>query len=170
MTKYATLIVVLGSAAQAFAASAMVTESNQAYTVIKTNIMKSAEKMPDDGYAYQPTKEERTFAQLIGHIADAQTRICSSATGEMKPGTAGKLTAKAELVTALKASFDVCDKAFESVNDDNATKMVSFMGRGEKTMIGTLIYNTTHDNESYGTLAVYMRMKGIVPPSSEPKK
>lgn len=167
MKIYATVLVVLAAAISANAANPFIDEAKQGYTQIKTNIMKAAEKMPESAYNFQPTPEERTFGALVGHIADAQTRICSSASGEMKPATAGKLTAKADLVAALKASFAVCDAAMEAVNDENAMSKVSFMGRGERTKLGTLIYNIGHDNESYGTMAVYLRLKGIVPPSSE---
>jgi uncharacterized damage-inducible protein DinB len=141
-------------------------EGKSAYDAIKTNILKSAEKMPDEAYSFKATESERSWAELMGHIADAQTRICSAATGETKPANAGKLTAKADLVSALKASFEVCDAAWSSTNESNAHSMVK-MGRREMSRIGTLIYNTTHDNESYGTMAVYMRLKGVVPPSSE---
>jgi uncharacterized damage-inducible protein DinB len=146
----------------------MITENKQNYTTIKNNILAAAEKMPDDGYGFQATKEERTWAALMGHIADAQTGICSTAAGAAKPGGAGKLTSKAELVAALKESNAVCDAAWESTNDENAHSMVKLRNR-ELTRLGMLIYNTTHDNESYGTMAVYLRLKGVVPPSSEKK-
>jgi uncharacterized damage-inducible protein DinB len=146
----------------------MITENKANYTTIKNIILASAGKMPDDGYGFQATKEERTWAELMGHIADAQTGICSSAAGEAKRGTAGKLTEKAALVSALKDSFAVCDAAWESTNDENAHTMVK-RGNREMTRLGVLIYNTTHDNESYGTMAVYLRLKGVVPPSSEKK-
>lgn len=144
----------------------MITENKANYEAIKKNILASAEKMPDDGYGYQATKEERTWAQLMGHIADAQTGICSSATGTPKRGTAGQLTDKAALVTALKDSFAVCDAAWEDTTDANAHSMAKMRNR-EMTRLSLLIYNTTHDNESYGTMAVYLRLKGVVPPSSE---
>lgn len=146
----------------------IITDSKQNYETIKTIILKSAEKMPDDAYGFQATKEERTWAELMGHIADAQTGICSAATGEAKRGTAGKLTSKADLVKALQASNEVCDAAWAATNDENAHTMVK-RGNLERTRLGWLIYNTTHDNESYGTMAVYLRLKGVVPPSSEKK-
>lgn len=141
-------------------------EGKSAYDTIKTNILKSAEKMPDSAYSFRATPEERTWAELMGHIADAQTRICSAATGEMKAANSAKLTAKADLVSALKASFETCDAAWASTSAENVHTAAK-MGRREMSRIGWLIYNTTHDNESYGTMAVYMRLKGIVPPSSE---
>ena len=144
----------------------MIKEAKQAYDTIKINIQKSAEKMPAEAYSFKATPEERSWAELMGHIADAQTRICSAATGEMKPATAGKLTEKGELVKALQESAAVCDAAWESTNNENAHTTAK-MGRREMTRLGMLIYNTTHDNESYGTMAVYMRLKHVVPPSSE---
>ena len=146
----------------------MITENKQNYQIIKTNIMKSAEKMPDEAYSFQPTKEERTWAEFMGHIADANTGICSAAAGSPKRGEAGKLTSKADLVKALEASFAVCDAAWEGTSDETAHAMVK-RGNREMTRLGVLIYNTTHDNESYGTMAVYLRLKGVVPPSSEKK-
>jgi hypothetical protein len=88
------------------------------------------------------------------------------AAGEMKPATAGKLTSKADLVNALKASNEVCDAAWAATNETNASAPVKMRNR-ELTRLNLLIYNTGHDNESYGTMAVYLRLKGIVPPSSE---
>ena len=165
---FSVFAVVLACASVLPAENPMLTENKQNYTTIKTNILASAEKMPDDGYGFQATKEERTWAALMGHIADAQTGICSSASGEAKRGTAGKLTEKAALVSALKDSFAVCDAAWESTTDENAHTMVK-RGNRDMTRLGVLIYNTTHDNESYGTMAVYLRLKGVVPPSSEKK-
>jgi hypothetical protein len=162
----AALVLTLLGASTASAANPAIAETKLLYGQIKTNIMKAAEKMPDAAYDFAATPEERTFGALIGHIADAQTRICGAATGDVKPANAGKLTAKAELVAALKASFDICDAALETVTEENATASMTFM-RGQRSKIGILNYNVIHDNESYGTLAVYMRLKGIVPPSSE---
>jgi uncharacterized damage-inducible protein DinB len=150
------------------AQNVMIAENKQNYETIKTNILKSAEKMPEEAYSFQPTKEERTWAELMGHIADANTGICSSATGTAKRGNAAGMTSKADLVKALQASFEVCDAAWASTNDENAKTMVK-RGNRELTRLGALIYNTTHDNESYGTRAVYLRLKGVVPPSSEKK-
>jgi hypothetical protein len=166
MKIYTTVMLALAAAVSASAANPVIAETKLVYDQIKTNLMKGAEKMPADAYDFRATPEERTFAELVGHIADAQTRICGAATGDTKPATAGKLTAKAPLVEALKASFDTCDAAMASVTDENAMTMMSFQ-RAQRTKIGVMIYNNIHDNESYGTMVVYLRLKGIVPPSSE---
>lgn len=144
----------------------MIAEGKAAYDAIKNNILKSAEKMPEEAYGFAPVKEERTWAALMGHIADAQTRICGMAAGEMKKANSSALTAKADLVKALKASNESCDAVWAATTPENAQHMAKMFGR-DLTRLSVLIYNTTHDNESYGTMAVYMRLKGIVPPSSE---
>ena len=141
-------------------------DARQAYERIKTNIMKAADKMPDDGYAFKATPDVRPYGQLIAHIADSQTRGCSSVTGEAKQSKAGSLTAKADLVTALKDSFALCDAAYNSLTDATATQMVKTY-RGDRAKISALYGNTIHLNEMYGTMSVYLRLKNIVPPSSE---
>jgi hypothetical protein len=121
--------------------------------------------MPDDAYSFKASPDIRTFGELIGHIAQAQNQYC----GRVKAGPKAAdpdVTSKSSLVTALKSSFDVCDAAWDSLTDANASEMVG-AGRGAGSRFGLLIRNTIHDNEEYGYLSVYMRIKGIVPPSSD---
>ncbi len=157
--------VCLGCLLQAQTADPMSTEAKRAYDGIKRNLIAMAEAMPEDQYGFQPTPEIRTFGQLMAHIADAQTRTCSAVNGEPKSGTAASKTSKADLVAALKDSFAVCDTAYDSLTDATAGTMIK-VGRGERTKLGALVGNTTHDNEEYGYGAVYLRLKGVVPPSS----
>jgi hypothetical protein len=144
----------------------MATEVKQAYNGVKNNLMRAAEKMPDDAYDFKASPDIRTFGALIGHIAQAQMGTCSTVNGQMKKSDAGSKTSKADLVAALKDAFAECDKAYDSLTDANASEMIKGP-RGARTRIGMLVGNTTHDNEEYGYLAVYMRLKGIVPPSSD---
>ena len=172
MNRHAMLILAAtfaGSAAlSAQTANPMSTEVRQAYTGIKNNLMKMAEKMPEENYAFKPTPEIRSFGQLVGHVADSQVRTCSAVKGEMKTGTAGTKTAKADIVAALKESFAECDAAYDSLTDATAADMIK-TARGQRTKLGALVGNTTHSNEEYGYMSVYLRLKGVVPPSSEPK-
>jgi len=73
-----------------------------------------------------------------------------------------------DLVAALKESITECDAAYESLTDANAGEMIK-TARGQRTKLGALVGNTTHSNEEYGYLSVYLRLKGVVPPSSEPR-
>ena len=137
-----------------------------AYTRIKTNFVKAAEKMPEENYSYKPVDAVETFGQRVAHIADPQLTSCSGMTGERKTGTAKSKTSKADLVAALKESFDACDKAVDALTDANAMEPVAY-GRGQTPRIAALYGLVVHANEVYGAMGVYMRIKGIVPPSSE---
>lgn len=138
----------------------------QGYNNIKNNFTKAADAMPEDGYAFAPTKEERTFGGWVAHIADAQMAICSRANGAQKSLNAGSMTKKSDLTAALKQSFDECDAAFNALTDANAKDTVQSF-RGPTARLAALAGNVWHDNEAYGSMAVYLRLKGIVPPSSE---
>jgi uncharacterized damage-inducible protein DinB len=140
----------------------------QSYNIVKSNILKAADKMPDEGYDFKPTAEERSFGGWVAHVADAQTAGCSRVLGTPKtPGAASKTT-KADLGAALKDSFDTCDAAYAALTDANANDTVQSF-RGPTTRLASLAGNVGHDNECYGSMAVYLRLKGIVPPSSEPR-
>jgi uncharacterized damage-inducible protein DinB len=170
MMKRVSLIVVSGCSLAALAnaqsADPLSTEARQAYTAIKSNLVKMADKMPDDQYAFKPTPDVRTFGELVAHVADAQASMCSTVTGEKKAVNAASKKTKADLVAALKDSFAVCDAAYDGMTDARAIEMVK-TGRGDRTKLGILAFNTTHSNEEYGYMAVYLRLKGVVPPSSE---
>jgi uncharacterized damage-inducible protein DinB len=143
-------------------------EAKGVYQPIKMNILKAAEKMPESEYSFKPTADVRTFGQLIAHVADAQTAMCGIAKGTPKQGDAAGKTTKSELITALKASNEFCDGVYNAMSDQEGAEMVK-TPFGQKTKIGVLNFNVAHDDETYGTIAVYLRLKGIVPPSSEGK-
>jgi hypothetical protein len=139
-----------------------------AYQRIESNILKAAEKMPDAEYAWKPTPDVRTFGQLVAHVAEAQAAICGIAKGGTKRGDAAPVTSKADLLAALKASNDVCDGVYTSFRDAEGAEILK-TPFGPKPKLGVLAFNVMHDNETYGTMVVYLRLKGIVPPSSEGK-
>jgi uncharacterized damage-inducible protein DinB len=143
----------------------LIGENKAAYNTIKNNLMGMAEAAPDADYNYKPTPDVRSFGELMGHIADVQMRFCAMALGEQKAANAGTKTRKADLVAALKASFDECDALANSITDANATQMVG-SGKMARSKLGVLAFVVTHDNEEYGYGSVYLRLKNIVPPST----
>jgi Asp-tRNA(Asn)/Glu-tRNA(Gln) amidotransferase B subunit len=159
-------VIVLAGCALHAQTNTLTTEAKQAYTSVKNNILKAAEKMPEENYSFKATPDVRPFGQLIAHVADAQMRTCSAVKGEQKAGGAASKTTKADLLAALKDSIAECDAAYDSVTDANASEVIK-TARGQRSKLGALVGNTAHDNEMYGTMSVYMRLKGIVPPSSE---
>jgi uncharacterized damage-inducible protein DinB len=159
---------VLFAAAGARAQNPMTAEATAAYKGVSANILKAAEKMPDTDYGFKPAPESRNFGQLIAHVADAQMGLCGGAKGEMKRGDAAKKTSKAELVAAFKASSEFCDNVYSGMTDAQGAIIVdSKTPLGSKTKLGLLNFNVAHDNEMYGTIAVYLRLRGLVPPSTE---
>jgi uncharacterized damage-inducible protein DinB len=141
------------------------------YSMIKNNIIRSAEKMPETDYSFKPTPEVRSFGQLIGHVADSQYTFCAAVLGTPNPapGIEKSKTTKADLVQAVKDAFAFCDPAYDGLADTQAAASVKFFG-GDQAKVTVLAFNTAHDNEHYGNIVTYLRMKGQVPPSSEPRK
>ncbi|CAN5495040.1 hypothetical protein BH23ACI1_BH23ACI1_15160 [soil metagenome] len=145
-----------------------ITASTKSFNdTVRGFVTRAAEQFPEDLYGFQPTPEVRTFGQLLGHIANANYMICGTATGEKGPGVDIEKTAttKAALVKALDESFAFCDRAFESMTDTRGAEMVKFFA-GEQARLGVLGFNTAHNYEHYGNIVTYMRLKGMVPPSS----
>jgi uncharacterized damage-inducible protein DinB len=147
-------------------ANPMSAELKQSYGAIKNNLTKMAEKMPEENYGFKATADVRTFGELVGHVADAQARACSAVNGEPKSVNAGSKTSKADLVAALNESFANCDKAVDALTDAKAAEMVA-IGQRQRSKLGMLAGMVTHSNEEYGYMSVYLRLKGVVPPSSE---
>jgi hypothetical protein len=148
----------------------LVTEVQNIYNPIKGYITKSAAQFPEEKYTWQPTPDVRSWARLIAHISDGNNGACSALVGMPRPArldtpdapesAANKMT-KANLEKALADSFALCDKAFVAVTEANMMER-----NGNRSKIGTLIYNTSHINEHYGNLVTYMRLNGMVPPST----
>jgi uncharacterized damage-inducible protein DinB len=137
------------------------------YDVVKGYITKAAAQVPEDKYKYQPTKDVRTMGQLFGHIADASTTICETAAGMKPSASAGaeKLATKAELQKAVAAAFATCDRALAAITTANANQTVDLFGMTH-SRIGAIAFNSAHLFEHYGNIVTYMRLNGMVPPSS----
>ena len=138
------------------------------YGMSKNNVLKSAEEMPEENYSFKPVDTVRTFGQLVGHVADAQYEFCSAVIGDGKqpPGIEKSKTTKADLIQALKDGFAYCDQAYNSLTDAQATQMIKFFGRSAPKLT-VLTVNYGHNMEHYGNMVTYLRIKGLVPPSSQ---
>src|SRR5258708_134272 len=147
----------------------MAQENPRTYGQVKVWLAGSAEKMPEENYNFKPTDAIRSFGQVVGHVADAQYLFCSIALGEKNP--APKIeqtkTSKADLIAALTDAFAYCDKAYDGMTDASAAQTVKVFGRAMPKPV-VLTVNDRHTAEHYGNLAIYLRLKNIVPPSSEP--
>jgi uncharacterized damage-inducible protein DinB len=155
-------------AEQASPANPFSTFNKFAYARIKTILISSAEKMPEENYSFKPADSVRTYGQLVGHVADAQYLFCSQALGETNPGLKieQSKTTKADLVAALKLAVAYCDKAYDTMTDASGAQTVKLFG-GDTPKLGVLTVNNIHNMEHYGNMVTYMRIKNIVPPTSE---
>jgi uncharacterized damage-inducible protein DinB len=152
--------------------------AQEQYRDIQALIMRAAEKTGEDLYSFKPTPDVRSFAGVLGHVADGNLLLCRIASGEsgwiekvMKDiGSVQvheKKTAKADLVAALTESRAFCDSVFAKLTDASGQEMVEWFGGQKRTRVSVLTLATSHGWEHYGNLVTYMRLKGIVPPSSE---
>ena len=139
------------------------------YEAVKRNLTAMVEKMPEEHFAFKPVPEIRSFGEAVAHVSDAQARNCSLASGiGAKTLDADKKRTKAELVAALKESFAICDVAFAALTDAQANEMVKMGQSGfQLTKLSLLVSMISHSNEQHGYMAIYLRLKGIVPPSTE---
>ena len=154
------------AAGSLLAQNPVIGEQKLAYTNNKNNLIKAAEKMPEEAYGFKPTPEMESFATRMIHVAN-QIGTCSGLTGERQPNPAAGKTSKADIVAGLKASFEACDAAWAKMDDAMAMETVAGRGGTTRTKITALIGNTTHNTELYGYISVYMRLKGVVPPTSD---
>ena len=159
------------ASAQDAPANPLVAVSRNIYAISKNDVLRSVDKIREEMWSFQPTKEVRTVAQLFAHIADAQYEFCGVvAEGKSVSKDIEKTRkTKDEIVPALKEAFAYCDAAYDKMTDAGAADLVGFMGM-RITKLGAMDFNTAHNMEHYGNLVTYMRINGIVPPSSEPQQ
>ncbi len=138
------------------------------YLFISGTVVRAAEKMPEENYSFKPTPEVRSFGQLVGHVADANYMFCSMASGQANPAknVEKTKTSKADLVSAVKDAVAYCSKTYDGMTDAQGSEMVKFASFN-LAKLTLLSLNTAHTDEHYGNMVTYLRLKGIVPPTSE---
>ncbi len=142
----------------------------RSYNTIKMNLTETAQKLGEADYGYRPSPDIRVFGAQLAHVANSQFNACSAARGEANPNQGQNLeqtkTTRADIIQALADSFAFCDPVFANLTDQSALELVR-QGQNEASRGGVLTNLIVHSNEEYGILTVYLRTKGIVPPSTE---
>jgi uncharacterized damage-inducible protein DinB len=129
---------------------------------MQDKIMKSADAMPESRYSYRPTKDVRSFAEILNHVADISYTLCSNVKGEATPATATAKRSKAEIIAYLNGAFDYCDGAYSGFTDAHLNAPADFFGaKTNKMFILTQVGN--HDALHYGNLVTYLRLNGLAP-------
>jgi len=169
LASFAALAISQTAQAQATPTNAMIGSVGRTWKELSGYIARAADQIPESDYGFRPTPTVRTFAQLIGHLADGQFFICAAALNETPKAVEGdweKKTGKAELTAAFKASNEYCARAYAQA--DAAGSMPTKLFGQDATRFDALVRNAVHDGEHYGNIVTYMRVKGMVPPSSQP--
>ena len=138
------------------------------YQMSRGWIVRAAESMPEEHYGFKPTADVRSFGELIAHVANTQYNFCAPVRKVESPNKSNlekTATTKPALVAAIKDAFAFCDSAYE-LSDAALTEMVKW-GPRDVAASYTLTFNVAHNNEHYGNIVTYMRLKGLVPPSSD---
>jgi len=155
--------------AQTPAANPFTSDIRRDYQGVRDYFLRAAVKMPEDKYGFRPSPDVRTFAQQIAHVADDQYNLCSAAKGQRRSASytdiETRLSKKADLVVALKDAFAYCDGVYDAMTD--ATSLEPSSGIKGRSKFSYLNWNLWHTWEHYGNVVVYLRMNGLVPPSSE---
>ncbi len=139
------------------------------FEIVKGYLTKTAAQVSEENYAFKATPEVRSLGAIIGHVADANFNICSTASGTpspMKASVEKTMTTKAELSKALGDSLAFCEAALDGMTAAKSAEMVKFFGN-EQPRLAVLAFDVAHNFEHYGNLVTYMRLKGMVPPSSQ---
>ncbi len=167
------LLVVSGGGASAWSqGNPLSAELRTDYQTIRDYFIRAAEEMPEADYGFKPSPDVRSFGQQVAHVADDQYNLCAPAKGETRKAAyqliEHTLSTKTDLVAALKDAFAYCDGAYDALTDVGGTAMVT--SGQQRTRFGMLNWNLWHTWEHYGNVVVYLRMKGLVPPSSQGMK
>ncbi|HEX5229614.1 MAG TPA: DinB family protein [Bryobacteraceae bacterium] len=144
-------------------------DARQSYDLVKASLLKAADRMPAEDYSFRTTPKVRTYAEMISHVAGGQLLMCQVASGATTTDKAKfppPKTEKAGLVAELKASFDYCDPIYAAMTDKAGAAQVTWF-RWKMSKLGLLNWNIAHDNEMYGIIGAFLRIKGLVPPSSD---
>ena len=129
---------------------------------MQDKIMKSAEAMPESKYSYRPTKDVRSFAEILNHVGDISYILCSNVKGEAPPAMAAAKSSKAEITAYVKGAFDYCDGVYSGFTDAHLNDPANFFGfKTNKMFILTQVGN--HDALHYGNLVTYLRINDLEP-------
>jgi len=131
----------------------------------------AAEAMPAEKYSYKPTPDIRSFGQIVVHVAQFNNNFCARISGMTAPDSKDlkETDPKEKLVAAVKASFDFCSSALAPLDDSTLGMSVGKMGPNALSRGSALMILGEDWFDHYGTMALYLRMNGILPPSAQPK-
>ncbi len=149
-------------------ANALSANFKTSWTNISGLLARMAEKMPEENYRFKPTPEMADFGVRMAHAVNFNMRGCTTVKGETNPLKFSDAPTKAEVLAAMKDTNAYCDGVFNALTDADAMTMVTAGRGGQRPKFAVLQgFVLEHSQEMYGYMAPYLRLKGIVPPSSD---
>ena len=148
----------------------------RSFNVFANYLVMAAEMMPESGYTFRPTPQLRNFGEQINHATGSHYSFCNQA--GLPPGVQKQtapniktLTAKPAIVAALRESIVYCDRVLAAATESWLMESAAGLGGSSSGLIQAIrahsfIYNAVHSAEDYGTITTYLRMQGVVPPST----
>jgi uncharacterized damage-inducible protein DinB len=137
------------------------TATERYFNVVRRNLEASADAMPAEKYGFRLTEGQMTFAQWLIHSTQRNYSDCAALKSEPVPAAeqqAATLREKAEVSKALKDSFAYCADALQKMDDQKAISSAQ--------VSNAFLHLVVHSNEIYGNIVGYLRVSGIVPPST----
>jgi len=138
----------------------------------KTFTKEYLDAMPDDGYAFKPTPEIRSFADMMLHLTDANYGFAAAASGKASP-VSGSLEktmtdkSKAAVTKAVMDSYDFVLAGLKGMNETQMGESVKVFGRYDLTREVALMKAFEHQTHHRGQTTVYLRLKGVKPPNEK---
>jgi hypothetical protein len=148
----------------------------RSFNVFSNYLVMAAEMMPESGYAFKPTPDVRTFREQINHATTSHYSFCNQA--GLPPGVqkqtapaVATLTSKPAVVAALRDSIAYCNRVLAAASEAWLMEEIPGLGGSSSGLIRgmrahSFIYNAVHSAEDFGTITTYLRMQGVVPPST----
>ena len=133
------------------------------FNSINRRLLEMAKDFPEEKYDYRPSKEVRSFGEVMVHIMAGNTYAAKVGRGdnadwEAEEANPKAFKGKAEIVAAFQKSVDDATASLKAIPAEQFTKSIA-----------PWISVIEHSGEHYGQLVVYYRLNGLVPPASRPK-
>ncbi|HVB34151.1 MAG TPA: DinB family protein [Patescibacteria group bacterium] len=165
------LAAALGVRAQSAPVNPVSSHLRHVLNFFANNLIATAQEFPADKYTYHPTPAQMTVGETMRHIAQVNNFACSKVAGVPTPELAKvSLTDKEKLVEGLKSSMDFCQQAFAKLDDSKLGDSVPWFGGQHTTRFGAAMEVTNDLIDHYATLATYLRLNGMLPPTAQHNK
>jgi uncharacterized damage-inducible protein DinB len=155
----------ISAGAQRSAAQSFLDPVKSQWEATRNLVLTMAESIPEDKYDYKPTPEVRTVREQLIHLTQENHMFLSQVAGESSGDLSrfNNLKTRAEVLRALRESYEYGAKILAGLNEQTAMEMISFRNN-RVPRFAPILSNISDNQNHYGNLVVYVRLNGMVPP------